>query len=134
MELIDDEQTLPPPVRPPPSPGQAETPAPLESAGSHGVEAVQDVCRRDTDPLHQIKTPMLTLDDPAMEMVMAESPMEARARRVRKSRTFNLNACICGSEVTQMEIEVGDTVMRCRVQGCETEWVCTNTLWFSSAY
>jgi hypothetical protein len=57
------------------------------------------------------------------EAVQTESSTEARERRVRKSRTLYLNACICGSEVSEVETNEGDTVMRCKVLGCETQWV-----------
>ncbi|KAF8232963.1 hypothetical protein L208DRAFT_1055808, partial [Tricholoma matsutake] len=33
-----------------------------------------------------------------------------------------LNVCICGSEVSEAEINEGDTVMQCKVLGCETQW------------
>jgi hypothetical protein len=48
---------------------------------------------------------------------------DSRARRVRKTRTFDLHACICGVGVTEVEIEAGDSVMKCKVHGCETVWV-----------
>ncbi|KAF8230113.1 hypothetical protein L208DRAFT_1283364 [Tricholoma matsutake] len=48
--------------------------------------------------------------------------MEAWERCVRKSHTLYLNACICGSEVSEVEINEGDTIMRCKVSGCETQW------------
>jgi hypothetical protein len=48
----------------------------------------------------------------------------SRARRVRKSRTFNLKACMCGVDVSEAEIQAGETVLQCKVQGCETSWVC----------
>ena len=50
--------------------------------------------------------------------------MTETGKRIRKSRTFDLNVCICGSEVSEAEIKEGDTIMRCKVPGCETEWVC----------
>ena len=41
-----------------------------------------------------------------------------------ESLIFDLNMCMCSSEVSDVEIKEGDTVMRCKVPGCETEWVC----------
>jgi hypothetical protein len=47
----------------------------------------------------------------------------SRSRRIRRTRIFNLNACECGYEISSLEIENGDTVMQCKVPGCETVWV-----------
>ena len=48
---------------------------------------------------------------------------DSRARRIRKTRTFDLHACICGTGVSEVEIQGGDSVMKCKVHGCETVWV-----------
>jgi hypothetical protein len=81
-EPIVDGQTLPQPSRPSPSPEQSETPpALLESAVAHGIESLQDTS--DTDPLNQVRTPMLPLDGPAL--AMAKSPVGAQEWHVQKS-------------------------------------------------
>ena len=61
------------------------------------------------------------------EAVQTESSTEAQEQRVRKSRTLYLN----GSEVSEVETNEGDTVMWCKVLGCETQWVHKN---FISAF
>jgi hypothetical protein len=48
----------------------------------------------------------------------------SRARRVRKSCAINLKACMCGIDVSEVEIQAGDRVVQCKVQGCEMGWVC----------
>jgi hypothetical protein len=52
-----------------------------------------------------------------------ESRDVSRTGRIRKRRVIDLKACECGSTVTDVEIEAGDGVIQCRVQGCETGWV-----------
>ena len=47
----------------------------------------------------------------------------SRAGRIRKIRAVNLNSCICGVVILESDIKSGDTVMKCRVPGCETTWV-----------
>lgn len=47
-----------------------------------------------------------------------------RTRRIRKARTINLKACMCGIDVSEAEIEAGEKVLQCKVPGCETGWVC----------
>lgn len=56
-------------------------------------------------------------------MQTAEGMVHTRARRTRKAHIINLNACDCGVTITDSEIEQGESVMRCRVPGCETVWV-----------
>lgn len=48
----------------------------------------------------------------------------SRSRRIRKARVINLKACMCGFDVSEDEIQAGDRVVQCKVQGCETQWVC----------
>ena len=45
------------------------------------------------------------------------------AQHVRKTRMFDLDACICGIGMSEVEIQAGDSVMRCKVHRCETVWV-----------
>ena len=44
---------------------------------------------------------------------------ESAARRVSSIR---FDACKCGYKISNSEIEKSDTVMRCKVPGCETVW------------
>ena len=46
-----------------------------------------------------------------------------RGCRIRKAKVLDLNACNCGVTITDEEIQRGDSIMRCRVAGCETVWV-----------
>jgi hypothetical protein len=43
--------------------------------------------------------------------------------RVRKADFLQLNACICGVTVMELEIQEGKGVMKCCTPGCETVWV-----------
>ena len=52
-----------------------------------------------------------------------EDAVGTRRRRVRKAHDLQLNACICGVTITDLEIEEGKTVMKCHAPGCETVWV-----------
>jgi hypothetical protein len=140
---LDDEHTLPPSVRlQSPSPVQpGTTHAPLESAITDNVEPVHDGSdTSNTAPTAgQIAHPRS--DEPPVNepvipaAVQTEPSTEARERCIRKSRTLYLNACICGSEVSEVEINKGDTVMQCKVLGCETQWVHKNFIFtFYFAY
>ena len=53
-----------------------------------------------------------------------EPPVSTRGRRLRKANVLSLNMCTCGVTITDFEIEAGTNIMRCRVPGCETVWVC----------
>lgn len=69
-------------------------------------------------------TPVLTPSAaPQASTTAAEGSSRTRVRRTRKAHLLQLNACVCGVTITDGEIQQGDTVMRCRVPGCETVWV-----------
>jgi hypothetical protein len=137
-ESMDDEHTLPLSVRlQSPSPVQpGTTHTPLVSAITDNVELVHDGSdTSDTAPTdrlsgqiaHPSRSDELPVNKPVIPAaVQTESSMEAWEQCVRKSCTLYLNACICGSEVSEVEINKGDTVMRCKVLGCETQWVHKN--------
>jgi hypothetical protein len=36
---------------------------------------------------------------------------------------FDLDACICGIGMSEVEIQAGDSVMKCKVHRCETVWM-----------
>jgi len=60
---------------------------------------------------------------PTQDQTPQDPPTDAtKSRRIRKVRRIDLKGCECGWEVSQAEIEAGDNVMRCKVQGCETVW------------
>jgi hypothetical protein len=138
-ESIDDEQNLPPPVRiqlQPPSPVQSETTtAPSELAFAPNMEPTQAPEMTQSNailspgPSHQTRIEHLgqcesSHNEPIQVPTTAQIDSSTEtSKHKQKSRTFDLNACICGSEVSEVEIEEGDTVMRCKVPGCETEWV-----------
>ena len=48
---------------------------------------------------------------------------DSQARRIQKTQTFDLHACICGTDVSEIEIQEGDSMMKCKVHECETVWV-----------
>jgi hypothetical protein len=65
---------------------------------------------------------------PEISTYASTTPQQAlqvgsRGQRLRKTRIFDLNACECGHEISSTEIENRDTVMQCKVPGCETVWV-----------
>ena len=61
---------------------------------------------------------------PTQDQTPQDPPTDAtKSRHIRKVRRIDLKGCECGWEVSQAEIEAGDNVMRCKVQGCETVWV-----------
>ncbi|KAH9159215.1 hypothetical protein EDB89DRAFT_1916562, partial [Lactarius sanguifluus] len=45
-----------------------------------------------------------------------------RRHRIRKAHVLQLNACICGVTITDIEIQEGKGVMKCNAPGCETVW------------
>jgi hypothetical protein len=70
--------------------------------------------------------PQLVLDGTVTEFV------GVRPRRTRKANVLNLNACICGITITDNEIqnnEASETIMKCRVLGCETVWVSEHMIY-----
>jgi hypothetical protein len=73
----------------------------------------------------QSTTPTIQLDTENLPSPSGTPQVEppSRVRRIRKTRRFDLGACECGYEVSKSEIEMGDTVMQCKVPGCETVWV-----------
>lgn len=60
------------------------------------------------------------LPDPLPDPVVS-----TQGRRLRKANLLSLNMCTCGITITEAEIDAGTDVMRCRIQGCETIWVCS---------
>ena len=62
------------------------------------------------------------LRQPAMQPIADEF---ARTTRIRKIRHIDLTGCECGTEVSAADIEAGDAVMQCKIQGCKTIWVTT---------
>ncbi|KAH9004151.1 hypothetical protein EDB86DRAFT_3208354 [Lactarius hatsudake] len=52
-----------------------------------------------------------------------------RRHRIRKAHVLQLNACICGVTITDIEIQEGKGVMKCNAPGCETVW---SRAWASS--
>lgn len=56
-------------------------------------------------------------------MLVDNSTVNARARRVRKAQVVNLKACECGRHISQGEIDAGNLVMKCNMPGCEFVWV-----------
>ena len=53
-----------------------------------------------------------------------EPAVSTRSRRLRKAIVLSLNMCTCGVMITDSEIDAGKNIMKCRVPGCETVWVC----------
>ena len=56
----------------------------------------------------------------------SSGPTFLRTRHVQRIKAVNSKGCICGVEISEAEIERGDSVMSCKVPGCETIWVSTN--------
>ena len=136
-ESIDDEQNLPLPIRiqlQPPSTAQSETTAaPSELAFTPSTEPAQAPEMTQSDailsprPSHWIEHLWqceLSHDEPIQVPTTAQmDSLTETGKCKQKSCTLDLNACICSSEVSEVEIEEGDTIMQCKVPGCETEWV-----------
>jgi hypothetical protein len=51
-----------------------------------------------------------------------DTNISVRPRR-RKANVLSLNACVCGTTISEHEIQDSEEVMKCRVAGCETVWV-----------
>jgi len=82
-----------------------------------------------TDPDNAI-TPELPQEPipayPNPELILHTEPIldeSSQMQQVHKTWTINLHACICGMDVSEDEIQVGDDVFKCKVLGCETLWV-----------
>jgi len=119
-------------------PARSETTAsPSELALAPSVELAQEppeTTRSDAipspgpSPSHQVEhlgQCELNHNEPIQVPTTAQTDSSTETgKRIRKSHIFDLNMCVCGSEVSDAEIKEGDTVMRCKVPGCETEWVC----------
>jgi hypothetical protein len=89
--------------------------SPLFASGSAHV--TQPFANLHSEPSNSSPLECLT---PQIEQTLDS---DSRARCVRKTRTFDLHACICGIGVTEAEIEARDSVMKCKVHGCEIVWV-----------
>lgn len=78
-------------------------------------------------PVPIIPAPVTVISAPAP--VEATSSAQSHGRPVRESRKrmadvlTALSECTCGKSVTKDEREAMTSVVRCRVSGCETEWV-----------
>ncbi|KAF8239657.1 hypothetical protein L208DRAFT_1236736, partial [Tricholoma matsutake] len=96
------------------------------------VEAASDVCQSTVELLVNLHVAIERIPDDKPQATtehqlfpFGENPaksIESDAEEVQKSCALYLNACICGSEVSKVEINKGDTVMQCKVLGCETQW------------
>jgi len=71
----------------------------------------------------QSEWPTTQLDTDITASHLATSQVESWGQHFHKTRQFDLSACECGHEVSNTEIEKGDTIMQCKVPGCETVWV-----------
>jgi hypothetical protein len=97
----------------------------------------QDVPPVSLLPLSQSSTRMLPSAGPsalpqALPDPVVLAAVSTRGRRLRKANVLSLNMCTCGITITESEINAGTDVMRCRVPGCETVWVCSFLVWCSS--
>ena len=57
-----------------------------------------------------------------IDMEITASPLatscdESQGQHFHKTRQFDLSACECSNEVSNVEIEKGDAVMQCKVPG-----------------
>jgi hypothetical protein len=93
---------------------QSQCPAPSPSPTSQGIHLVD-----------QSTTPMIQLDTENLPSPSGTPHVEPPSRvwHICKTRRFDLGVCECSYEVSKSEIEMGDTVMQCKVPGCETIWV-----------
>ena len=128
---IDDEENLPGP----PSSARSETTAapwvsftPSMELAQEPPETTQSNAIPSSGPSHQFKhleQCKLSYNEPNQIPTTAQMDLLTEtSKHIQKSHKFDLNACICGSEVFEVEIKEGDTIMQCKVPGCETEWVC----------
>ena len=67
-------------------------------------------------------TPPLSAN-PELDPCIGQPTGNLKGRRIRKTRVIDLKGCECGLEVSQAEIDAGESVMMCKVPGCETVWV-----------
>ena len=73
----------------------------------------------------------------AVPTSLMPSQVQSRSKRGRlgerpkgSMRSVWLGVCECGMQVSKEEIEAGDAVIKCKVAGCETVWVCLFHLFF----
>ncbi|KAF8230728.1 hypothetical protein L208DRAFT_1073378, partial [Tricholoma matsutake] len=92
--------------------------APLTSTG----EPTSNVCQNALELLSSLRTEIKRIPDDNPHATTEHRLRPFRGDPAQFSRTFDLNVCMCGLEVSEAEIKEGDTVMRCKVPGCETEW------------
>ncbi|KAH9009790.1 hypothetical protein EDB85DRAFT_2282777 [Lactarius pseudohatsudake] len=62
------------------------------------------------------------LGRPSPSHPLPEPAVSAQGRRLRKANVLSLNMCTCGVTITDSEINIGVSVMKCQVPGCETVW------------
>ena len=131
MGSLDDEENLPGP----PSPARSETTAAPWVAFTPSMELAQEPPETtwsdaipSPGPSHQIEhleQCESSHNEPNQVPTTAQMDSSTETgKHIRKSCTFDLNACICGSDVSEAEFKEGDTIMQCKVPGCKTEWVC----------
>jgi hypothetical protein len=88
------------------------------SFASGSAPAIQPFANLHSEPPTSSPLEYLT---PQIELTLDS---DSQACCVQKTQTFDLHACICGIGMTEIEIEAGDSVMKYKVHGCETVWVC----------
>jgi hypothetical protein len=109
-------------------------PLPISTPPSTGALAAASI--RTPIPAGIADTPTATATDAAPCAVAAPAlrpvnnlvdnaavQADVRPRRTRKVAVLSLNACECGITISDDEIQAGETVMKCTVEGCETVWV-----------
>jgi hypothetical protein len=133
----------PPPSEPiaaptPPSLAQSKSRSPLLSERPEHTSAVaaigssSNASETSFGPPHKPPhIPQARTSGQASEEGERISTRNSRRLEKRKANVIDLNAYICGITISDEEVEENKNVMRCRVPGCETVWVCPLDLQYS---
>ena len=102
------------------------TPGPAGTSETQAKEAsatVQAATPSSVTNSEALSSSFVTIPQQTPQANPNPSVISMRQQQIWKALDLQLNACTCGVNITDIEIQEGKNVMQCHVPGCETIWV-----------